>query len=518
MSDIWGYADLHTHPAAHLAFGGVVGQRQLFFGLPTGPLQQALPCCSAAHDVLPSGTMIPRIVDHGKSGKDGWPTFRGWPTSKTVLHQQMHLDSIARAHQNGLRLMVASAVNNEYLGWLYHGDHVDVSDDTAIQRQLEFIRAMAGSTSWMQVVTTAADARAAISAGKLAVVLGIEVDSLAGPTARRAQDFNAADVEARLDRWLAQGVRLLNVVHLADNVFSGCAIYDDRFNCSSHSLYVRHHVAPAEFWKVDKAPDIAGVQFLLGQAPDNKLLIGLYPTAYPDYLAERTDGHANARGLSDGGNVLLQLMMARGMMIDIDHMSQRSVNTATDLALQHGYPLVSSHTGLRALAVPRAKNQPWVAGAAHEGHKTDAQFLRLPQDSVVGIISHLGPVKTASSDSSASWAVAYKHAVEVLKLNAVCVGTDFNGLGAQPGPRHGNLSYDEDVIPGMSKVSKSVLGRQFDINTDGLAHYGMLPDFFLDVWLQYKTDGLVPLFRGAEQFVRAWERAESLAPGVAVKP
>jgi microsomal dipeptidase-like Zn-dependent dipeptidase len=139
----------------------------------------------------------------------------------------------------------------------------------------------------------------------------------------------------------------------------------------------------------------------------------------------------------------------------------------------------------------------------------------MPANSVVGIVSHLGPVSSAQSDASTSWAMAYKHAIEALKFDAVCVGTDFNGLGGQPGARHGGLRYgnDGDAIPGMSKLAQSVLSRTFDINTDGLAHYGMLPDFFLDVWLQYKVDGLVPLFRGAEKFVKAWEIAENLAPG-----
>ena len=518
MPDIWGFADLHTHPAAHLGFGGVVGTRQLFFGSPMGPLAQALPCCNLAHDILPSGTVVPDLVEHSKYGKDGWPTFQGWPRSETLLHQQMHLDSILRAFQNGLRLMVASAVNNEYLGWLYHGDRVDVSDDTAIQNQLTYIRTLAAATTWMQIVETAADARDAIAAGKLAVVLGIEVDSLGGPTARRSQDFDMVDVTARLDRWYGQGVRIINVMHLADNVFGGCAIYDDRFNCSNQSLYVRHGVAPAQFWAVDRDPQIAGVQFLLGQNPSVTTLIGLYKPQYPDYLAVRTDGHANARGLSEGGSVLLQLMMARGMMIDIDHMSQRTANAAIDLALQHGYPLVSSHTGLRNLAVPRPRNKPWIAGAAHEGNKTDDQIRRLPPGSVLGIVSHLGPVSASAADNSACWAAAYRHAIEDLQLDAVCVGTDFNGFGGQPGARNGGLRYDneEDVVPGTTPLSMSSVGRTFDINTDGLAHYGMLPDFFLDVWLQYKVDGLVPLFRGAEKFVRGWEAAEGLAPSIPV--
>lgn len=65
--------------------------------------------------------------------------------------------------------------------------------------------------------------------------------------------------------------------------------------------------------------------------------------------------------------------------------------------------------------------------------------------------------------------------------------------------------------------------RDFDINLDGLAHYGMLPDFIQDL----KNSGmgeadLQPLFRSAEEYIRVWERAEDRAhanqPAPSVQP
>jgi len=61
-------------------------------------------------------------------------------------------------------------------------------------------------------------------------------------------------------------------------------------------------------------------------------------------------GHANARGLSDYGVILLQEMMRRGLLIDIDHMSQKSTDAALDLAERHAYPVVSSHAWFRDLS------------------------------------------------------------------------------------------------------------------------------------------------------------------------
>ena len=52
--------------------------------------------------------------------------------------------------------------------------------------------------------------------------------------------------------------------------------------------------------------------------------------------------------------------------------------------------------------------------------------------------------------------------------------------------------------------------RQFDINFDGIAHYGMLPDMLQDM----KNNGMtardfVPLFRSAEDYVQMWERCQN---------
>ena len=51
--------------------------------------------------------------------------------------------------------------------------------------------------------------------------------------------------------------------------------------------------------------------------------------------------------------------------------------------------------------------------------------------------------------------------------------------------------------------------RDWDFNTDGMAHYGMMPDFLQDL----RNIGLQPmqltyLFRSAEDYIEMWEKAE----------
>ena len=46
-------------------------------------------------------------------------------------------------------------------------------------------------------------------------------------------------------------------------------------------------------------------------------------------------GHANTRGLNRYGEVLLEEMMARGMIIDVDHMSEKATDAALTMAEEH---------------------------------------------------------------------------------------------------------------------------------------------------------------------------------------
>jgi hypothetical protein len=59
-------------------------------------------------------------------------------------------------------------------------------------------------------------------------------------------------------------------------------------------------------------------------------------------------------------------------------------------------------------------------------------------------------------------------------------------------------------------LERSTIGsRTFDINTDGMAHYGMLPDFLEDLKIVGVTEReLDPLMHSAEDFIEMWEKIE----------
>jgi hypothetical protein len=56
--------------------------------------------------------------------------------------------------------------------------------------------------------------------------------------------------------------------------------------------------------------------------------------------------------------------------------------------------------------------------------------------------------------------------------------------------------------------------RDFDINLDGMAHYGMLLDFLQEVRnIGLSAADLAPLFRSAHDYVEMWEHCARRSKG-----
>jgi hypothetical protein len=49
--------------------------------------------------------------------------------------------------------------------------------------------------------------------------------------------------------------------------------------------------------------------------------------------------------------------------------------------------------------------------------------------------------------------------------------------------------------------------RTFDLNADGVAHYGLIPDLLADMQQHGGGGPLRSLFRSAEAYLRMWELA-----------
>ncbi len=182
---LWGFADLHTHQVANYGFGGL-----FFWGDPVSPASHALQPCDQAHG--PGGTQdfIGTAMGQGANHRTGGhPHYDGWPMWYSINHQQMHVDWLKRAVDGGLRLMVLDAVNNELYceiyrkaAWLTNCDDMalaefQISQAKGIEGRVDAANGGQGK-GWYRIVYSASEARNVISQGKLAVVLGVEVDDV----------------------------------------------------------------------------------------------------------------------------------------------------------------------------------------------------------------------------------------------------------------------------------------------------------------------------------------------------
>lgn len=489
---IFGLADTHLHLAAHVAFGG--------YGIWGAPhardptlsddeaLADALAPCVPAHGRWGA---VPSLEGVGRHATGGYPRFDGWPRHTTMAHQQAYVDWLRRAVDGGLRLAVCLAVNNELLGRRMsslRGQNPAVDDMSAIQRQLraiesmvDFVDARCGGLGrgWMEVAYSPADARRIAGEGRLAVVLGVEVDALGGwhtpHELERAAEI-AGVAPAGLIRQLVQdlydrGVRHVFPVHAADNAFGGPAVFVRTYDAVNY-------VATGASFVVETAPAELGISYRLdedffdGGALAERIAYhgfrGLLRRGGPPQRtnwAATSGGHINARGLTHYGEILIQELIARGMIIDVDHMGHKTLAAVLDLCEANHYPVVAGHASIRALrhgwrpALPdpnatfRARaNAAWFGTAnaralASEADRSSEQVERIRQlGGLVSLFCNQRDIRSASnqpavanncSGSAKSFAQALLWLHPRMAGIQLALGSDVNGAGQLPGPRFG---------------------------------------------------------------------------------
>jgi microsomal dipeptidase-like Zn-dependent dipeptidase len=547
---LFGFADTHVHFANHLAFGGygVWGRPHAADPALTGDaaMADALPWCDGSRGHGPGG-VLPSLEGVGGHLVGGWPAFDGWPKYTTLAHQQAYLDWIRRAVDGGLRLAVCLATNSELVGTRMsevQGAYLPVDDTSTMIRQLEAVQAMvdlldtqAGGPGlgWMQIARTPADARRIVAAGNLAVVLGVELDALGGyatPAQLEAAAVAAGSTPEQLVADLVaelhvRGVRHVFPVHGTNNAFGGAALFVREYDAANFFLTGASFVAEAAdpalgiAYRIDTDPFGSGISELLAYwgtaalADPAGVAAGDYPLPpAPTNWAGVRGGHINAQGLTEHGVSLVEELMRRGMLIDIDHMGHKTTEGVLDRCEQQGYPVVSGHTGVRALKyggreITLGPGAEFPADAhafgtlnprrlASEVDKSDAQLERIRR--LGGMVSAIAyqhhvhdyggghGVRNDSSGSSASFAQAWLYVHDAMRGRRVGFGTDINGAGRLPGPRFGPQGsgaltdrVDWQVRPqGRSSREGEVFGQR-----DGVRYSSPIVDYRHHRYMDY---------------------------------
>ncbi len=437
---VWGVADLHTHPASDKGFGG---------GLISGAAGDP------TYDVFHTGGVNQGILMNKFSpghGESGYPDFRDWPAFwHGSIHNQMHVQWLERAWRGGVRLIVASAVNNALLARYFLRDAnnpPDRADMQAVRNQVASIKALVAQHGFMEIALTPSDARNIIAAGKLAVVLGAEIDDIGmchannpGVYAEQggtATSCTQARVVQALDELQELGIRHVFPVHLSDNDFGGAAIYEDSFG--TFQKWFRN-----EGFCLETAPPGSGISYEYGydwwDDLQTSLFADLPPGAGPRCNAPAP--HRNRTGLTALGEFAIRKMWERGMIVDIDHMSERMRLEVFDLAETTTSSLISGHTGFRAQA-PQNPHNHGDRGNENSKTRNDLDAIR-ELNGVVGVGTGPGNVLTSSyvsvpndcAGSSKTWLHRYAYASEALGGRGVGLATDMT-LTAQVFPRFGS--------------------------------------------------------------------------------
>jgi microsomal dipeptidase-like Zn-dependent dipeptidase len=608
---LYGSADTHTHLMSHLAMG-----RKLLHGapdigsiIPAGTrykgadvfaaecntadekatsVEVALGTCNATHggwgtdndcgnylraailnhafDANYIHRVPPEVNLHGDHPHQGYPQLLYWPHYSSASHQQMYVDWIRRAYEGGLRVLVTLTVNSELLGGVLSGD-APLDDKSSAELQLEEIKNfIRRHNDFMELALGGEDMRRIIRSGKMAVILGMEVDNFGNFNYLNVV-ANETTLKSEVRRLYTKGVRYIFPIHVVNNKLGGSAIYSMLFNLNNQYTNSRPlpwgiPVPPGLMFQVETArdPRINYSLSLSGGVPTagsmTAAIVGMrglfeglslipYPPAFDlikcpqanlgcidqfrivssllipdpswDIYNSIRGGHINKQGLTPLGVIAIKEMMKLGMIIDIDHMSEKSATTMLDMAGDFQYPVMSGHTGMR---------DGFSEKPGHEISENQRSEIQLETISKLGGMFGVG----CSEQTAAGYLMNLRLALRKMGNRAVTMGSDINGFVTMPEPRfapganHNRAIYSPNISnnwnhrvnyynarnpDGLRQYSFGSANRTWDYNTEGVAHIGLYPDFYQDLKnLGMTTNERNVFFGAADYFVNMWEKCE----------
>ncbi len=547
-----GLVDMHAHPMSYLGFGSKIvhGAPDIGSLIPkemyhcndkefyAGKIEQALPNCETTHGgidfiknlgelVTTQGVRCADLIRHdtitniekdahsdtGHGDDTGYPDFRYWPSNTDVTHQTMWVDWIKRAWRGGLSVMVSLAVNNETLATVVNGQGlIEFEDGDSARLQISEMKALVKRHDFMEIAYSPEDLRRIVDNGKLAIILGVEVDDFMDLGKGELPTEN--EIRSSVSNLYDQGVRYIFPVHLTDNAFAGAALYKPLFayanryqtgnwfdiSCdNSGSVSFRYSEPKFESDLIDNA--------LFSAVAELKLGIQIFDL---QKVPSGCNGaHVNAKGLSVYGRIAIDEMMRKGMMIDIDHMSERTVSDVILMAHENrSYPLNSGHNGLRSRSDQSSENSRTLTQYRYIAESGGMAGLGWSSLSPCQIIGNIQTLKNYFPDLG------------------IAFGTDANGLEHGPIKEEDipfpiNLSIDSTCrSQALSRVHysddpddfpRSRTGRkQFDYNIEGVSHYGLMADLILHMNSMINDGEVNHLFEGAEKFALMWEKSDAL--------
>jgi microsomal dipeptidase-like Zn-dependent dipeptidase len=512
IEEVRGFLDGHLHMMAFEYFGGRAhcGRPWHAYGV-TRALVDCPDHMVANGSAAVMENLLSNGVPFGTHDPVGWPTFKDWPAPGSLTHEQVYYRWMERAWRGGLRMFVNLFVDNSVLCQAYPLKKNSCNEMDSVRLQNQDIRALeryvdaqsgGPGRGWFRIVTDPFEARRVMNDGRLAVVLGIEVSELFG--CRLIGDrpqCTTADIDRQLAEVQAMGVRQLELVNKFDNALAGVAGDGGTLGLviNTGNFYDTGH-----FWDMASCdPGHTGVHDqsqdpVPGTTANQDALIAAGLQLAPAHAATPVyppPPHCNALGLSGLGRSTIEQMMQRGLIFDPDHMSvlARQQSLAV-VEARHYSGVISSHSWATPDAYPR--------------------------------IYALGGMTTPYAGNATGFVEAWRERRKYAPTGQPCFGfgygADSNGLGAQGRPR-GAAAKNPVTYPftgfGGVTVGKQVSGqRVYDVNVDGVSHYGLYPDWIEDLRHLAGDQIIKDMTCGPEAYLAMWERAGGIAAAACHAP
>lgn len=499
-----GFVDPHTHITSYEFMGG-----KMMAGKPFSRwgVEDALKDSKDIHGPNGSLDLIGNLYTFGdpnyRYDTRGWPDFPWWPNHQQMSHMGYYYKWIERAYLSGLRLMVTDLVENEVLcnvqktvnpaSWVNPNDcNTMVSIRLQARRMHElqdYIDAQSGGRGkgFFQIVRSPEQARAVIANGQMAVLMGVEASETFNCGLK--DTCSMASIEAQLNELYNLGIRTIFPTHKFDNQLGGSAVEDGFINLGMW-------LSSGRFFETKECDaHTHGKHFksglpLLGDVPVIKDILN---SANLNPVYDESIEHCNRHGITPLGVYLVNRMIDKHMLIELDHMSDLTSTAVMDIVEARNYSgVISSHSWM-----PDGKN-----GEVHR------DLRRL-----IEIGGFTAPYNSDANSVQGSIS-RYLDIVEQTPFwPGVGFGTDMSGLGGQAGPRDdatsNPLQYPFTSEFGITFDKQKSGNRVFDLNKEGIAHYGLVADHLEDIREQAPQRIYEAVMNSAEAYLQMWERADA---------
>jgi len=343
------------------------------------------------------------------------------------------------------------------------------------------------------------------------VIMGIETSQTLGCNIMFGQPTCSEEqMVAELTAMRKMGVSQMELTNKFDNAFTGVAgdggaigNLTNFANFVNTGSWLRMETCPSSY-PADvhdnlQSPNAGDAP---GELPEQDAIFGAIldvfgATVQPAPLYPKGP-HCNQMGLTDLGRSLMRQMAKQHILFDPDHMSvygrKAALSYVEQLRRQGGdvgdLGVLSSHSWSTPDAYPR----------------------------IYKLGGFVAPYAGDSGGFLDKWRQHLKWADKRFYFG-FGYGADMNGFGSQGSPRGTDIpnpvTYPFTGLGGV-RISQEHSGqRVYDINADGVAHYGLYPDWIQDVAIQagsQRSQFLTDMARGAEAYLQMWERAYGVAP------